>query len=138
MRSPEDVTRLVNEGADAVLVGEALMRAPSPAAAARAMVAAARDGDAVVIVKVCGVRTPEIAEAAIDAGADWIGLMLVREELRAGSMTRRRSAVVRRRSRAGGPGRGLRRAERRRVRRGGVALPPRRRPGARRLRPRTW
>ena len=30
-----------------------------------------------MIVKVCGVRTPEIAEAAIDAGADWIGLMLV-------------------------------------------------------------
>ncbi len=30
-----------------------------------------------MIVKVCGVRTPEIAEAAMDAGADWIGLMLV-------------------------------------------------------------
>jgi phosphoribosylanthranilate isomerase len=30
-----------------------------------------------VIVKVCGVRTPEIAEAALDAGVDWIGLMLV-------------------------------------------------------------
>jgi phosphoribosylanthranilate isomerase len=30
-----------------------------------------------VIVKVCGVRTPEIAEVTVDAGADWIGLMLV-------------------------------------------------------------
>jgi phosphoribosylanthranilate isomerase len=30
-----------------------------------------------VIVKVCGVRTPEVAEAAIEAGADWIGLMFV-------------------------------------------------------------
>jgi phosphoribosylanthranilate isomerase len=30
-----------------------------------------------MIVKVCGVRTPEVAEAAIDAGADWIGLMFV-------------------------------------------------------------
>jgi phosphoribosylanthranilate isomerase len=30
-----------------------------------------------VIVKVCGVRTAEVAETAIDAGADWIGLMLV-------------------------------------------------------------
>ena len=30
-----------------------------------------------MIVKVCGVRTPEIAVAALDAGADWIGLMLV-------------------------------------------------------------
>jgi phosphoribosylanthranilate isomerase len=35
-----------------------------------------------MIVKVCGVRTPEIAEAAMDAGADWIGLMLVRESSR--------------------------------------------------------
>jgi phosphoribosylanthranilate isomerase len=31
-----------------------------------------------VIVKVCGVRTPEVAEVAIDAGADWLGLVLVR------------------------------------------------------------
>jgi len=30
-----------------------------------------------VIVKVCGVRTPEIAEAAIESGADWLGLVLV-------------------------------------------------------------
>lgn len=30
-----------------------------------------------MIVKVCGVRTPEIAEVAIDAGADWLGLVLV-------------------------------------------------------------
>lgn len=30
-----------------------------------------------MIVKVCGVRTPAIAEAAIDAGADWLGLVLV-------------------------------------------------------------
>jgi phosphoribosylanthranilate isomerase len=34
-------------------------------------------GGRVVIVKVCGVRTAEVAEAAIEAGADWIGLMLV-------------------------------------------------------------
>jgi phosphoribosylanthranilate isomerase len=30
-----------------------------------------------MIVKVCGVRTPEIAEVAVDAGADWLGLVLV-------------------------------------------------------------
>jgi len=30
-----------------------------------------------VIVKVCGVRTPEVADAAIESGADWIGLMFV-------------------------------------------------------------
>lgn len=28
-----------------------------------------------MIIKVCGVRTPEIAEAAIEAGADWIGIV---------------------------------------------------------------
>jgi indole-3-glycerol phosphate synthase len=43
VRSPEDVTRLVNEGADAVLIGETLMRAASPAAACAAMVTAARE-----------------------------------------------------------------------------------------------
>jgi phosphoribosylanthranilate isomerase len=28
-----------------------------------------------MIVKVCGVRTPDVAEAAVSAGADWIGLV---------------------------------------------------------------
>ncbi len=42
VRSPEDVARLVGEGADAVLVGEALMRATSPSDACASMVAAAR------------------------------------------------------------------------------------------------
>jgi len=41
VRSAEDVRRLVNEGADAVLVGEVLMRAPSVADACAEMVAAA-------------------------------------------------------------------------------------------------
>jgi phosphoribosylanthranilate isomerase len=29
-----------------------------------------------MIVKVCGVRSPEIAEAAVAAGADWVGVIL--------------------------------------------------------------
>ena len=29
-----------------------------------------------MIVKVCGVRTPEIAECAVGAGADWVGVVL--------------------------------------------------------------
>ncbi len=29
-----------------------------------------------MIVKVCGVRTPEIAECAVEAGADWVGVVL--------------------------------------------------------------
>jgi len=35
-----------------------------------------------VIVKVCGVRTAEIAEAAADAGADWIGIVFERRSAR--------------------------------------------------------
>jgi indole-3-glycerol phosphate synthase len=42
VRSAADAARLVNEGADAVLVGEALMRAASPSDACAEMVAAAR------------------------------------------------------------------------------------------------
>lgn len=41
VRGPEDVRRLVAEGADAVLVGEALMRHPDPAALCAELVAAA-------------------------------------------------------------------------------------------------
>jgi len=41
VRSPDDAARLVREGADSVLVGEALMRARSPGDALAAMVAAA-------------------------------------------------------------------------------------------------
>ena len=42
IRTPEDAARLVADGADAVLVGEALLRADSPREACAAMVAAAR------------------------------------------------------------------------------------------------
>ena len=42
VRSAADVTRLVGEGADAVLMGEVLMRAASPIAACAEMVAAGR------------------------------------------------------------------------------------------------
>jgi indole-3-glycerol phosphate synthase len=42
VRSPDDVRRLVSEGADAVLIGEALMRADSPIATCAEMVAAGR------------------------------------------------------------------------------------------------
>ncbi len=41
MRDAADVARLVGEGADAVLVGEALMRSHSPAALLGEMVSAA-------------------------------------------------------------------------------------------------
>ena len=35
-----------------------------------------------MIVKVCGVRTAEVADAAVDAGADWIGVVFVPRSVR--------------------------------------------------------
>jgi phosphoribosylanthranilate isomerase len=54
-----------------------------------------------VIVKVCGVRTPEIAEVAIEAGADWLGLVLVEESPRHVDAAAARAVCRRVRGRAG-------------------------------------
>ncbi|HET7727017.1 MAG TPA: tryptophan synthase subunit beta [Candidatus Limnocylindrales bacterium] len=70
-------------GFDAALVGEALMRSPDPAAAARAFVAAGELPDdpaahaRAPFVKICGVIDPDGVQAAVAAGADAIGLNLV-------------------------------------------------------------
>jgi len=70
-------------GFDAALVGEALVRASDPAAAARAFVGAGRapsdpaNAATVPFVKICGVTDAEGILAAVRAGADAIGLNLV-------------------------------------------------------------
>lgn len=93
-----DVRRAAAAGADAVLVGEALVRSEDPQEAVAAMAAvprgtagrraAARSGGAPgdfvadereghrVRAKVCGVTTPQDAAAVADAGADYIGAVL--------------------------------------------------------------
>jgi len=79
-------------GFDAALVGEALMRSPDPAAAARAFVAAgAVPSDPAShargpFVKICGVVDPDGVRTAVIAGADAIGLNLVPGTLRALSL----------------------------------------------------
>jgi indole-3-glycerol phosphate synthase/phosphoribosylanthranilate isomerase len=57
-------------GADAVLVGSSLMRAPDPGAKLRELIARP-------LAKVCGLTRQEDVDAAIDAGADLVGFIHV-------------------------------------------------------------
>ncbi len=63
-------------GADAILVGSALMRAPDPAAKLAALLSRP-------LVKVCGLTRAEDVAAAAEAGADLAGFVLVPESPRA-------------------------------------------------------
>ena len=57
-------------GADAILVGTALMRAPDPGAKLVELLSRP-------LVKVCGLTRQEDVDAAVDAGADLLGFILV-------------------------------------------------------------
>ncbi|KAF4554988.1 Indole-3-glycerol phosphate synthase-like protein [Elsinoe fawcettii] len=80
---PSDVRPYLKNGVGAVLVGEALMRAKDTAA----FIAELLGGSAAKVqqkskhlpmVKICGTRSAEAAKTAIEAGADLIGIILVR------------------------------------------------------------
>ena len=62
-------------GADAVLVGSALMRATDPAAKLREIVSRP-------LVKVCGLTRREDVDAAVEAGADLLGFILAEDSPR--------------------------------------------------------
>lgn len=57
-------------GADAILIGTALMRAPDPAAKLHGLLSRP-------LAKVCGLTRQEDVDAAVDAGADLLGFILV-------------------------------------------------------------
>ena len=83
LREPGTIVGWRALGFDAVLVGEALMRAADPAAAAARFAAAGRlpddlaAQDRVPFVKICGITDAPGILAAVHAGADAIGLNLV-------------------------------------------------------------
>lgn len=79
---PKDVEAYKKDGVKAILVGEALMRAPDTAAFVSELLGGqskklplqSRNSP---LVKICGTRTEEGARAAIEAGADLVGMILV-------------------------------------------------------------
>ena len=62
-------------GANAILVGSTLMRAPDPGAKLRELVSRP-------LVKVCGLTRQEDVDAAVEAGADMVGFILAAESPR--------------------------------------------------------
>ncbi len=62
-------------GADAILVGSALMQAPDPQAKLRELISRP-------LVKVCGLTRQDDVDAAVEAGADLLGFILVEKSPR--------------------------------------------------------
>ncbi len=105
-RDPATLARWRAAGFDAALVGESLVRAADPRAAAAAFVAAGAVPDdpgaahRIPLVKVCGVVDDAGLDAALAAGADAIGLNFVAGTPRA--LTVAEGAALARRARAAG------------------------------------
>ncbi|WYZ40155.1 hypothetical protein EsH8_IV_000496 [Colletotrichum jinshuiense] len=82
INSHQDVLLCKNDGVNAVLVGEAIVRAPDTTKFIREL-CSGTDAEPEPVktqplfVKICGTRTPEAALEAVKAGADFVGICLV-------------------------------------------------------------
>ena len=79
---PDDIKAYKENGVGAVLIGEALMRATDTTTFCNDLLGGGEKVpqnlvESELLVKICGTRTPEAAKAAIEAGADLIGIILV-------------------------------------------------------------
>lgn len=79
---PRDVEAYKKDGVKAILVGEALMRASDTAAFVAELLGGNSKKPSLQsqnspLVKICGTRTEDGARAAIEAGADLVGIILV-------------------------------------------------------------
>src|ERR1039457_2718649 len=70
IRSRGDVEALAAAGYGAFLLGEALLKAPDPAAILRTL-----RGENPTEVKICGITREEDVETCLEEGVDWIGLV---------------------------------------------------------------
>ncbi|KXH58888.1 indole-3-glycerol phosphate synthase [Colletotrichum salicis] len=82
INSHQDVILCKNDGVNAVLVGEAIVRAPDTTKFIRELCSGTDTEPEPVkvqplFVKICGTRTPEAALEAVKAGADFVGICLV-------------------------------------------------------------
>lgn len=80
---PKDVEPYQKNGVGAVLVGEALMRASNTAQFIAELLggstqAVINESKKPPLVKICGTRSAEAAKVAVEAGADLIGIILVK------------------------------------------------------------
>ncbi|PHH87060.1 hypothetical protein CDD83_9354 [Cordyceps sp. RAO-2017] len=78
----DDVLMNKKDGVNAVLVGEAIMRAPDAGVFIAELCSGRRPSPATpapgpLYVKICGTRTVEAAEQAVKSGADFVGICLV-------------------------------------------------------------